>query len=266
MEPLYSYSKINTFKNCPQQYKIIYLNKIKKKDESIEAFMGKRVHEVLEWLYSVEDLKNEYIVFDRLLEKYNEIWNNNLHDDIFIARCKYNKENYNKNTVYKIGIDCLKNYYSKFSKNGYFSQNVFGTEVKFEIKIDDYKFIGYIDRIDENNDGSIDIIDYKTSKRDKSFYQAKNDLQLAIYYLAAKDLFNNKKINLNLFYLRTDKYIKVEDNPEKILELKKKIKQYIFSINNETDYLSKESILCEWCYLWNECEVKSSSNPSIRIT
>ena len=48
----FSYSQLNTFKICPQQYKIIYINGVRKVDESIEAFMGKRVHEVLEWLYS----------------------------------------------------------------------------------------------------------------------------------------------------------------------------------------------------------------------
>ena len=265
MDPTYSYSKINTFKNCPQQYKIIYVDKIRKQDESIEAFMGKRVHEVLEWLYSIKDLKNEYIVFDRILKKYKELWNNNFHENIFIARCKYNKYSYNKSSVYQIGIHCLKKYYNKFSDNGYFNQRVFGTEVRFEIKIDNYKFIGYIDRIDKNDDGSIDIIDYKTSKRDKSYYQAKNDFQLAIYYLAAKELFNNSEINLNLFYLRTDKFIKIEDDINKILDLKKNIKKYIFSINNENDFSANESILCEWCYFWRECEVKSSPNPSIRI-
>ena len=31
------------------------------------------------------------------------------------------------------------------------------------------------------------------------------------------------------------------------------------------DFLAKESILCEWCYFWNECEVKSSNNPSFRV-
>ena len=102
----YSYSKINTYASCPQKYKIIYLDKIKKNDEGIEAFMGKRVHEVLEWLYLKNDIKKNLVLFDTLMNKYKELWNENWHDDIFIARCKYNKEIYNKNTLYDIGIDC----------------------------------------------------------------------------------------------------------------------------------------------------------------
>ena len=47
----YSYSQINTFLNCPKKYKLIYIDKISIKKESIEAFIGKVVHEVLEWIY-----------------------------------------------------------------------------------------------------------------------------------------------------------------------------------------------------------------------
>ena len=52
MNNYYSYSKLSTYLNCPQKYKLSYLDKIKKKEESIEAFIGKVIHEVLEWLYN----------------------------------------------------------------------------------------------------------------------------------------------------------------------------------------------------------------------
>ena len=51
----FSFSKINTYQSCPQKYKINYINGVRKKHESIEAFMGKRVHEVLDWLYRERD-------------------------------------------------------------------------------------------------------------------------------------------------------------------------------------------------------------------
>ena len=57
----FSYSKINTYKSCPQKYKIIYIDEVNIPNESIEAFMGKIVHSVLEWLYKInnQDLKHE---------------------------------------------------------------------------------------------------------------------------------------------------------------------------------------------------------------
>ena len=70
----FSYSQLNTFKTCPQQYKIIYMDGLRKEHESIEAFMGKRVHGVMEWLYSKENREKPYITFDRLCQTYDEQW------------------------------------------------------------------------------------------------------------------------------------------------------------------------------------------------
>ena len=75
----FSYSQLNTFKTCPQQYKLIYIDNIRKKHESIEGFMGKRVHEVMEWLYNFENREKPYITFDRLCQKYDEQWIANWH-------------------------------------------------------------------------------------------------------------------------------------------------------------------------------------------
>ena len=59
----YSYSQLSTFKNCPQKYKIQYIDKVKNNNESIESFLGKRIHESLEWLYQ-KSKKDSFISFD----------------------------------------------------------------------------------------------------------------------------------------------------------------------------------------------------------
>ena len=47
----YSYSKINLFNSCSLKYKFLYIDKNYKKEEGIEAFLGKLIHETLEWIY-----------------------------------------------------------------------------------------------------------------------------------------------------------------------------------------------------------------------
>ena len=121
----YSFSQLNTFNNCPQKYKLLYIDNIKKKDESIEGYLGKIVHEVLEWIYNN---KFEYCVWDKIENKYEELWDKNWHCDIYISIIK---RQYNKNHFKKLGLECLRNYYSKFScktqyKNGVCCRSCFG--------------------------------------------------------------------------------------------------------------------------------------------
>ena len=88
----FSYSQLSSFKNCPQQYKIIYLDGVRKSSESIEAFMGKRVHEVLEWLYSEENRVKPYITFDGLCQTFDNLWVEHWHKEIHIADTRKNSD------------------------------------------------------------------------------------------------------------------------------------------------------------------------------
>ena len=78
----YSFSKINTFQTCPQKYKINYIDKVRIPDEGIEAFMGKRVHEVLEWLYNKDNQEKPHITFDLLCQNYDNQWLKHWHNNI----------------------------------------------------------------------------------------------------------------------------------------------------------------------------------------
>jgi len=262
----FSYSRINTYDNCPQKYKIQYIDMVSSSNDSIEAYMGKRVHDVLEKLYSIKRLKHEYISFDRLMDMYNESWNRNWHNDIFVSRYKFDRSTYNKNTVYKNGLECLKNYYNRFNQSGYFKEDVHAVEFEFVVNIGSHTFRGFIDRVDKSKDGIISIIDYKTGSKPKGRIQAENDLQLAIYELAIKKKIKEcKEIHLNLYYLRTDKILSFTHSQEKIDKIKENILNKVDNIKSTKEFIARESILCDWCYFWEQCDVKVASNPSIRL-
>jgi len=261
----FSYSRINTFDHCPQKYKIQYIDLIDTLDDSIEAFMGKRVHEVLENLFNIKDLNNKYIPFDKLIDMYNRSWLENWHDNIFISKFKYDRHSYNKDTVYRNGLECLKNFYNRFNNSGYFKENILSVEYPFKVNIGKYNFRGYIDRVDRNSDDVIDIFDYKTSAKSKTKSKAIKDLQLGIYEIAIKKIFKNcKEINLHLYYLKNDTLISFKHSDIEIKKIEQKIIDRIDTIQSTNIYMPKEGILCEWCYFWNHCDVKATNNPSIR--
>jgi len=169
--------------------------------------------------------------------------------------------------MFEDGKRCLSNYYKKFNDSGYLRQNVLAVEYKFNIKIGNYEFIGFIDRIDKD-DNIISIIDYKTGTKPHTLSKLKKDLQLYIYEMVIRnndDFKGIEKITLNLFYLKKDTYLSCMHSNEEIYKLEKKILHNIELIESDKIYNGKESILCDWCYFWSECEYKSINNPSIRI-
>ena len=64
---LYSHSRLASFENCPKQFEFRYIQKIPSETESIEAFVGKRVHEVLERLY-------EFVDRGQIVYSHSETW------------------------------------------------------------------------------------------------------------------------------------------------------------------------------------------------
>jgi len=258
----FSYSQLNTFKTCPQQYKIIYLDGIRKEHESIEAFMGKRVHEVLEWLYNNENQEKPYVTFDSLCQTYDNQWRAHWHKNIYIAYPRNNTDYY-----YSIGKHCLSNYYGRYGPT--FDQMVEGTEVKLEFSIGDHTFRGIIDRLDHIGPGKWIVHDYKTSKRQKTQQQAMNDIQLALYQIAVEQNYGQvNDISLTWHFLRMGSEVTVIHTREKLEKLRAKlnnmVEKIITCLDDDQIFIPKESLLCNWCYLWEECTAKVGSNPVIR--
>ena len=61
-------------------------------------------------------------------------------------------------------------------------------EQRFRFELDATTLTGFIDRIDRLPDGRLRLIDYKTSKSAMKKDEAEQDLQLALYALACRDV------------------------------------------------------------------------------
>ena len=257
---IFSYSQINTFNTCPQQYKIIYLNGIRKEHESIEAFIGKRVHETLEWLYTEGKKDKSYITFDSLCQVYDNRWSEKWHQNIYIRDYYKKAEDY-----YYIGKQCLSNYCIRYGPN--FNQSVKSTEIALEFNIEGFTFRGVIDRLDQPESRKWMIHDYKTSKHIKSKRQALNDIQLALYQIAIEQNYESvDEISLTWHFLRSGNEVTIIHDREHLKKIEKKIVKNIEKIiklmDDENNFLPNENLLCDWCYYWEECSAKVGKNPA----
>ncbi len=258
----FSYSQISAFKMCREHYKILYLDGIRKVDESLEAFMGKCVHAVLEWVYHPRNIKKPYMTFDSVCKKYDKIWLKAWHDHIYIANPRNTTDEY-----YTIGKRCLANYYNKYGP--VFEESVKGTEVELNFTINDtYKFRGVIDRLDNPSEGQWIIHDYKTGKHPKTERSARSDLQLALYQIAVESNFEPvDEVQLVWHFLRTGTEVKIVHDNDTLESIRKKTTRAVDKIikfsEDKGNFYPKESLLCNWCYYWQECSAKVGQNPSM---
>jgi hypothetical protein len=80
-------------------------------------------------------------------------------------------------------VEILENYRSKgYNKDAI----VLFSEIQFRVKILGYLFTGTIDQVRKNPDGSIELLDFKSSKMRPNQYAIPNDLQLTLYAYAIK--------------------------------------------------------------------------------
>lgn len=165
------------------------------------------------------------------------------------------RPSYDFNKSYTPKIEkCLKNFL-KF--NSSLSKTI-GTETQFEINLDStLKITGVIDRVIQGKNGDILIIDYKTSRKEKSKFELYQDDQLTMYTLAASRLYNKpvNKIIVGHYYPLTNNLVTVKLTNAQVSSFVRQIKADAWKIrkmrNNE--FKTSRNEFCNWCSFQNRC-------------
>jgi putative RecB family exonuclease len=242
------------FENCPLQYKFNYIDKIKREEESIEAFLGLRFHEVMEKLY--QDLRFRVYTLEELLSYYEDQWSKNYHENILIIRKERTADDY-KN----LGRKCIEDYYRRY--HPFNQRRVLAIEKRIEIDLQgDRKYLvqGYIDRIDQKDEGTYEIHDYKTSGSLPEQSYLDQDRQLALYQIGIQNIWRDvDKVKLVWHYVTFDKEMSSTRTKEELEILKENIIALINEIENTEEFLPKESALCNWCAYADLCPKQKHS-------
>jgi putative RecB family exonuclease len=221
-----------------------YIDKVETEEEqTVEAFLGIRVHEVLEKLYRDLEHQKENTL-EELLAFFASEWNTNWSDDIIIVSDEYRPKNY-----LDMGRKYLHDYYQRYHP---FNQGkTVALEELIRITLDaegEYKLQGYIDRLTETRDGYYEIHDYKTNSRLPLADYIRSDRQLALYMIGVKNQYPDvKDVRLIWHFLKFDKEIDSTRTEEELVQLKLNTIQLIDRIENEKRFEAYPGFLCEWC-------------------
>ncbi|MGQ9509424.1 MAG: RecB family exonuclease [Thermodesulfobacteriota bacterium] len=245
--PTYSHSQLSTYENCPQQYKLAYIDKIKIETEGIEAFMGSRVHEVLEKLY--RDLKvTKLNTLEELLTYYHQSWEKNWSETVQIVRKDYCLEDYRR-----LGEACLRDYYRRYYPFNQGKTLALEENIYFPLE-EGYWIRGVIDRLTLSDHSILEIHDYKTSNRLPTKAEIDADRQLAFYQMGVEGRWKDiQGIRLIWHYLTFDVEIQSTRTQEELKRLRQETMELIKRIESDREFRPKEGPLCDWCDFQGYC-------------
>lgn len=279
--PVFSYSKIEVFKNCPLQYRYKYIDKKYSQDTSIALELGSLCHYVLEQkgrmivagqnvnydrlndilldgVSEVDEKTKETLLGVRQLKrKYFEVW----HEADNASGASYEDK-------IKIFNQVLHNDMEDTEwKPVYF-------EMPFEFVWDNKVIIkGFIDRIDVK-ENQYRTIDYKTSKKVYEQSKLATSLQFGIYALAILNEFGVLPIESIYRFILIDEeqYALTKGWEKRLIKALDKVFGDIEASENKKVFVPKPSPLCHWCNFCqtnpeatiyrNECEYFSKWTPT----
>jgi len=244
----YSHSRVSTYENCPYQYKLRYIDKVKVDvPTTIECFMGDMVHQTLELLYKNKKFKKR-VAKSSLLKFYNAIWKKNFSEDILIVKDGLTSENYRK-----MGMKYISDYYDRMRP--FEQMTILGLETQDRMTLPDgNQWHIRIDKLGCDSEGNYFVCDYKTNARMKDQEEADSDRQLALYSVWVKDKFKDaKSVKLIWHMLAFNKDAVSERTDEQLQKLQEEVCEIIKEIENAKEFPRNQTALCDYCVYKEMC-------------
>jgi putative RecB family exonuclease len=256
---VYSHSRITSFLNCPMLYRYRYIDRIKRDVQSVEAFMGKMVHEVLQTLY--DDLPRARAAgAGHYGEAFSALWRQGWTDSIRIVRDGMTAGDYQA-----IGRRCVESFFARH--HPFEGGEVVGCEVKVEFALDPdgrYRMLGYVDRIDRAG-GVLEIHDYKTGALPRAG-SLERDRQLALYEIALRQRWpETTEVRHVWHYLAHDKEFVLRRAAEELDRTRMGTIRAIQRIEATTHFPARPGPLCSWCEYRDICPAWSGVRPAAAL-
>ena len=119
-------------------------------------------------------------------------------------------------------------------------------EKKFDFKLGDHHVRGRVDRVDRLPDGDYELIDYKTGER-KSEEDLDDDLQLALYRMAAREAWNIEASTGSYYYVLDAEKVAAPTKPDDAERVERTVLQVGEGILSQDFEPRPSPQVCSWC-------------------
>ncbi len=257
--PVYSHSRLSSWENCPLQYRYRYIDRLRTGFQSIEAFVGKCVHEVLEGLY--RDLERARSGgAEPYVAQFDRIWDAKYTPNVRVIRPDLDAGYYRA-----IGARCVRSYWEQYYPFAIDPGKIIGLEMKVELALDPqrrYRMIGFVDRVQHAEPGVIEIHDYKTSASLPREGSLRFDRQLPLYEMALRERFpQTNEVRLIWHFLVHDAEFVERRTARDLDRVKRTCISLIQTVERARDFPAKKGPLCAWCEYQETCPEWEGSRP-----
>jgi putative RecB family exonuclease len=252
---IYSHSRLSSFENCRKQFEFRYVLKIPSESESIEGFVGKRVHEILERLYLFVG-RGQVPGVEKVVDRYQKLWEETYDPE----RVRIVREGTPLSFYRELGERCLRGYYVRHYP--FDEGETLGIEKRVIFPLDDageYQMQGIIDRISRARDGTIEVHDYKTGARVPSQKMLDQDRQLALYQIGlAREYGEDVPFRLVWHYVANNQTRTSTRTPDDLAALRTSTIKIIDEIQEASEFPPRKIALCNWCEYKSRCPLFAS--------
>jgi putative RecB family exonuclease len=249
-----SYSSISTYENCPAKYRFQYQDRLPTTSSPALSF-GDALHRALYRFHDrpvpvAPSLKELHEMLES--EWVGEGYRDTEEEALYREHARQVLADYHRVNAASFRIPAA-------------------LEFRFTVSVDGVELSGVIDRLDRIPGGGYEIVDYKTSRRLPPKSVVDRDLQLSLYYLAAKEIWGIEPERLTLYYLLPGQRMTTFRTPADAEELRRRIATVAERIEAGM-FEPRPNPLCDWCDFQHVCPLfrhkfeREQGDPAPRMT
>jgi ATP-dependent DNA helicase UvrD/PcrA len=226
-------SAVASYRSCPQRYLFSSVWSLQEGAKATLTF-GRVMHSTIRRLMA-QLKKGNRLPFDEVERIYETEWSNKGYED-----------DYQEGEYKKDGLEQLRVFH-QYALNQ--TLQVLELEKPFELPVENNVILkGRIDQINALGGKSgkdVEIVDYKTGKPQK-VTEARKDLQLSVYAIAAKEMFDLNPVRLIFHYLQDNERLETTRDAKQLDETLRIVQEVAADIR-AASFSPKESFACRSC-------------------